>query len=159
MEIERKFLINNYNYKSLAYKSYHILQAYPSIDENCTVRIRLCGNNGFITIKGRSDEKGLCRYEWNKEISESEAKELIGLCSKVIDKTRYLIEYKDVVIEVDEFHGDNDGLVMAEVELPASDYVLVIPQWFGKEVTGDIKYYNSQLLLNPYKNWRLDNDL
>lgn len=81
------------------------------------------------------------------------------MCSKVIDKTRYLIEYKDVVIEVDEFHGDNDGLVMAEVELPASDYVLVIPQWFGKEVTGDIKYYNSQLLLNPYKNWRLDNDL
>ncbi len=153
MEIERKFLIDNDDYKSLACKSYHIIQAYPSTDENCTVRIRLRDDKGFITIKGKSDDKGLSRYEWEKEIREDEAKELIKLCRRVIDKTRYIVEYKDVTIEVDEFHGDNDGLVIAEVEVPAEDYELCVPEWFGKEVTGDIRYYNSQLLQNPYKNW------
>lgn len=156
MEIERKFLINNNDYKSLAYKSHHIIQAYPSTDENCTVRIRLSDDKGFITIKGKSDETGLCRYEWEKEIREDEAKELIKLCSKTIDKTRHIIEYKDIIIEVDEFHGDNAGLVVAEVELPTEDYELNVPEWFGEEVTGDIRYYNSQLLQNPYKNRRQD---
>jgi len=152
-EIERKFLVIG-DVKSLSKKATRITQGYLSSVPERTVRVRIKGEKGFITIKGIGSESGASRYEWEKEISVDEVKELLAICEPgVIDKTRYLIEYQGFTWEVDEFYGDNEGLTVAEVELPSEDTIFEKPAWLGKEVTGDVKYYNSMLMKNPYKKW------
>ncbi len=152
-EIERKFLVAG-EFKSQATKSTRITQGYLSSIPERTVRVRIKGDKGFITIKGIGDASGASRYEWEKEIPVSEVEELLKICEPgVIDKTRYLVPAGRHTYEVDEFYGDNEGLVVAEVELSSLDESFDKPQWLGEEVTGDSRYYNSMLMKNPYKNW------
>lgn len=155
IEIERKFLIVG-DFKADAYAHQRVTQGYMAGNsEGRTVRIRIKGDKGFITIKGASNDSGLSRFEWEKEISVEEADQLLKLCDPgVIDKVRYLIKAGNHTYEVDEFQGENAGLVMAEIELNSENEQFEKPVWLGKEVTGDIRYYNSQLVKNPYKNWK-----
>lgn len=152
-EIERKFLVNG-EFKSKAKKETRITQGYLSSVPERTVRVRIKGDKGFITIKGIGSESGASRYEWEKEIPTEEVKDLLQICEPgVIDKTRYLVEVGNHTYEVDEFYGDNEGLTVAEVELNSEQEAFKKPEWLGEEVTGDVKYYNSMLMKNPYKNW------
>lgn len=154
-EIERKFLVSG-DFKKEAYGSVRITQGYLSSAPQRVVRVRVKGEKGYITIKGAADETGVSRFEWEKEISLQEAQSLLQLAEPgIIDKTRYLIKNTDSkhVWEVDEFHGENDGLVMAEIELSSENEFFDRPNWLGKEVTGDKRYYNSFIAHNPYKNW------
>lgn len=153
-EIERKFLVDG-DFKNEAFKETRITQGYLSSVPERTVRVRVKGDKGFITIKGIGDETGASRYEWEKEIPVDEVKELLKICEPgVIDKTRYLVKHGDHTYEVDEFYGDNEGLVIAEVELESADESFQKPQWLGEEVTGDVRYYNSMLMKTPYKEWK-----
>ena len=152
-EIERKFLVSG-DFKSHSFKSTRIIQGYLSSVPERTVRVRLKGEKGFITIKGIGSASGATRYEWEKEIPVEEIKELLLLCEPgVIDKTRFLVKAGEHTFEVDEFYGENEGLVVAEVELNSEDESFEKPAWLGKEVTGDVKYYNSMLMKNPYTKW------
>ena len=154
LEIERKFLVKNSDFKKKSYNSYLIKQGYISSDEKATVRVRITGETGFITIKGKSNSSGTSRYEWEKEIDLNEAKELFLLCDKgVIEKQRFLVKVGKHVFEVDEFFGDNKGLFLAEVELQSEEQHFEKPEWLGKEVTGNLSYYNSYLSKKPFKNW------
>lgn len=153
-EIERKFLVTG-EYKSQAFAHSRIVQGYICSARGRTVRVRLRDGRGYLTIKGASDVAGMSRYEWEKEISREEAEELMKLCEEgVIDKTRYLVRTGSHVFEVDEFYGDNEGLVMAEVELASEDEPFDRPAFIGREVTGDVRYYNSQLMKHPYREWK-----
>jgi adenylate cyclase len=153
-EIERKFLVVSDQYKTEAYSSTRIIQGYLSTVPERVVRIRIRGNQGFITIKGPADESGVSRFEWEKEIPATDAHDLLGICEPgLIDKTRYKIKSGIHTFEADEFHGENHGLIIAEVELSAEDEAFEKPEWLGKEVTGDPRYYNSSLLKNPFSNW------
>ena len=155
MEIERKFLVRGDDSKRCAHKSYRIRQGYISSGQGRTVRVRIRDNQGFLTIKGPSLDGGLSRYEFEKEITLDEAEHLMQLCEPgTIDKTRYLVKSGKHVFEVDEFYGDNEGLVMAEVELSSADEPFEKPDFIEKEVTGDRRYYNSHLRKNPYKLWK-----
>ncbi len=152
-EIERKFLVRG-EFKSSARKAMRISQGYLSSVPERTVRVRVRDNQGFITVKGKSDIHGVSRFEWEKEISVDDAVALLWLCEPgVIDKTRYLVDYAGHTFEVDEFYGDNEGLVMAEIELSCEDEAFEKPDWLGDEVTGDSRYYNAALTKNPYKYW------
>lgn len=154
-EIERKFLVAG-DYKSEAYASVRITQGYLSRVPERVVRIRIKGDRGFITIKGTTNDTGLSRFEWEKEIPLADAQSLLKLAEPgVIDKTRHLIKNTDGkhIWEVDEFHGDNEDLVMAEIELESESDLFDKPQWLGKEVTGDKRYYNAYLSEKPYKTW------
>ena len=152
-EIERKFLVKG-DYKSNSKKETRITQGYLSSVPERTVRVRIKGDKGFITIKGIGNASGASRYEWEKEIPVSEVKELLELCEPgVIDKTRFLVDSGKHTFEVDEFYGDNEGLTVAEVELSDEHEEFIKPEWLGEEVTGDTKYFNSMLMKNPYKNW------
>lgn len=152
-EIERKFLVRG-EFKSLAYASERIVQGYLSSVPERTVRVRIKGEKGFLTIKGIADEEGVSRYEWEKEIPANEAQELMQLCEPgVIDKVRYLVKCGTHVFEVDEFRGENAGLILAEVELQAAAEDFERPEWLGEEVTGDKRYYNSMLSKCPYTQW------
>lgn len=152
-EIERKFLVTG-EYKSQAYAQSRILQGYISSTGGRTVRVRIRGDKGYLTIKGASDVSGTCRYEWEKEIPLGEAKELMRLCEPgIIDKIRYLVHSGKHTFEVDEFHGENAGLVIAEIELASEDEPFEKPAFIGQEVTGDIRYYNSRLMEHPFKSW------
>jgi len=154
IEIERKFLVKG-DFKSHAVRKIRIIQGYLSSVPERTVRVRLKGDKGFITIKGIAGKSGASRYEWEKEIPINEVKELLELCEPgIIDKTRYIVPEKNgLKFEVDEFYNDNEGLVVAEIEIPEENYAFEKPEWLGEEVTGDPKYYNSMLMKNPYKNW------
>jgi len=157
-EIERKFLVLDDSYKREAFSSSHIRQGYICSERGRTVRIRIRDDRAYITIKGPSLNGGLSRYEFEQEIPLDDAHHLLTLCEPgVIDKTRWLVKSDSHTFEVDEFHGDNDGLVMAEVELRTEDEAYKKPDFIGKEVTGDRRYYNSQLRRNPYKMWAGDN--
>jgi len=153
-EIERKFLVSG-DFKSLIVKKQRITQGYLSSVPERTVRVRIKGDKGFITIKGIGSKSGASRYEWEKEISVEEVNELLELCEPgVIDKTRFIVpESSGLKFEVDEFYGSNEGLTVAEIELPSEEHPFEKPEWLGEEVTGDAKYYNSMLMKNPYKNW------
>lgn len=152
-EIERKFLVNG-DYKSLAYSHSHVMQGYICFVPGRTVRVRISGDKGFLTIKGAVNASGMSRYEWEKELPLNEARELMLLCQKgMIDKTRYLVKSGKHLFEVDEFHGENQGLVVAEVELKAENEPFEKPAFIGEEVTGDNRYYNSHLMLKPYSGW------
>ncbi|HJF72184.1 MAG TPA: CYTH domain-containing protein [Butyricimonas virosa] len=152
-EIERKFLVKG-DFKADSFKATRITQGYLSSVPERTVRVRIKGDKGYITIKGKGNDSGASRYEWEKEIPVDEVKELLNLCEPgVIDKTRYLVKSGEHTFEVDEFYGENEGLVMVEVELKDENENFVKPAWLGEEVTGDVKYYNSMLMKNPYTKW------
>ena len=152
-EIERKFLVSG-DYKAVAQKSQRITQGYLCSVPERTVRVRTKGDEGTITVKGIGGESGVSRYEWEKEIPVREVQELLELCEPgVIDKTRYLVQSGGHTFEVDEFYGDNEGLVVAEVELSDEDEEFARPDWLGEEVTGEVRYYNAMLMKNPYKTW------
>ncbi len=153
-EIERKFLVRD-GFKSGATAAVRITQGYLCSVPERTVRVRVRGDRGYITVKGLGSGSGMSRFEWEKEIPVAEARELLGLCEPgVIDKTRYLVPVGGHTFEVDEFYGDNEGLTVAEVELGAEDEAFERPSWLADEVTGDRRYYNSSLTKNPYKNWK-----
>ena len=153
-EIERKFLVKDDDFKREAYGAIRITQGFLSSVPERVVRVRVKGDKGYITIKGIANDSGLSRYEWEKEIPLDEARELLLLCeSGMIDKTRYLVKAGEFTFEVDEFHGDNEGLIVAEIELPDEDAPFEHPAWLGLEATGDIRYYNVMLAKHPFKEW------
>jgi adenylate cyclase len=152
-EIERKFLVKG-DFKPFAYKSSRVIQGYLCSVPERAVRVRVKGEKGFLTIKGIGNKEGTSRYEWEREIPVSEAEELLKICEPgVIDKTRYLVKQDDHTFEVDEFYGENEGLVVAEIELKSETDVFVMPDWLGKEVTGDVRYYNVMLMKTPFTTW------
>ncbi|WP_298878320.1 CYTH domain-containing protein [uncultured Polaribacter sp.] len=154
IEIERKFLVKNNNYKKESYAKKYIKQGFLNSDKNRVVRIRIADDKAFITIKGVSNLSGTTRFEWEKEIKKGDAEDLLLLCEPtIIEKTRYLIKADNHIFEVDEFYGDNAGLTVAEIELDTENESFEKPHWLGKEVTGDVKYYNSSISKNPFKNW------
>ena len=154
IEIERKFLVISDAFKKEAFTQNRIAQGYLSSLPERTVRVRIKGEKGFLTIKGISNESGLSRFEWEKEIPVEEAKKLLLLCEKgVIDKTRFEVKSGNHVYEVDEFYGENEGLIIAEIELSSENETFEKPSWLGEEVTNDKRYYNSYLSNHPYKNW------
>ena len=154
LEIERKFLVRGDDYKRQSYSSSRIRQGYICSGHGRTVRVRLRDDRGYLTIKGPSDAAGLSRYEFEKEITLDEAEHLMVLCEPgSIDKTRYLVKSGSHTFEVDEFYGDNEGLVMAEVELGSEDEPFEKPDFIGKEVTGDRRYYNAHLVKHPFCTW------
>lgn len=159
LEIERKFLVKKAGrpYEEQAYASSRITQGYICSERGRTVRVRIRDNRGYLTIKGPSDETGTTRYEFEKEITLDEAQHLIKLCEPgLIDKTRYLVKSGNHTFEVDEFYGENDGLVIAEVELQSEDEPFTKPDFIAEEVTGDRRFYNSSLRARPFSLWRDD---
>jgi len=149
-EIERKFLVKG-EFKSKAYSQSHIVQGYISSAHGRTVRVRIRDEKGYLTIKGASNATGTSRYEWEKELPLDEARELMKLCEPgIIDKTRYLVKSGKHTFEVDEFYGENEGLILAEVELTSEEELFEKPQFIGEEVTGDVRYYNSNLMKQPF---------
>lgn len=156
LEIERKFLVQG-EYKHLAYHQSRIRQGYISSGNGRTVRVRIRGEKGYLTIKGPSNHVGLSRYEFEKEIELADAEDLMRICEPgIIDKTRYLIKCGNHVFEVDEFYGENEGLVLAEVELSDENEAFERPEFLGREVTGDRRFYNSHMRKNPYMLWKND---
>ena len=154
IEIERKFLVASDEYKVRSYKSTRITQGFLSTDPERTVRVRIKGNQGFLTIKGKSNTSGISRFEWEKEIDLEEAEGLLKLCQKgIIDKVRYEVKSNAHIYEIDEFFGSNEGLVIAEIELNSENEAFEKPNWLGVEVTGENKYYNSQLSTMPFCKW------
>lgn len=153
-EIERKYLVKSEDFKALASRSVRIIQGYLSSVPERTVRVRIKGDKGFLTIKGIGNESGASRYEWENEIPVPEAEELLKICEPgVIDKTRYLVDYANHIFEVDEFYQSNQGLIVAEVELTDETETVSKPDWLGQEVTGDARYYNSMLMKQPFTTW------
>ena len=154
IEIEKKFLVKSEDFKKDVVKSTRITQGYLSSHPERTVRVRIKGDKGFITIKGKGSPSGASRYEWEKEIPVSEVVELLTICEDgIIDKIRYEVKSENHIFEVDEFYGENQGLVVAEVELSSENEYFFKPEWLGEEVTGIAKYYNAMLLKNPYIKW------
>lgn len=154
IEIERKFLVISDEYKTEAKSKKRIVQGFLNTNPERTVRIRIGGDKGFITIKGKGNESGLSRFEWEKEISVVDAEALLKLAELgSIDKIRYEVEIGNHTYEIDEFYGDNEGLVVAEIELTSEDEHFQKPDWLGEEVSGVTKYYNSQLSQHPFRSW------
>lgn len=154
IEIERKFLVTSNTFKTDAFSQNKIAQGYLSSVPERTVRVRIKGGKGFVTVKGISSDSGMSRFEWEKEIATDEAENLLKLCEKgIIDKTRFNIKVGNHTFEVDEFHGENEGLIIAEIELNSENEVFERPNWLGEEVTNDKRYYNSYLSNHPFKNW------
>lgn len=153
-EIERKFLVLG-DFKKHAIKSHKIAQGYLSAVPERTVRVRMRKHQGFITIKGISNASGTTRFEWEKEISVNEAENLLLLCEPtIIEKIRHIVPSNDnLYFEVDEFFGENKGLLIAEIELPHENTIFTKPSWLGEEVTGQLKYYNAMLAKKPFSEW------
>jgi len=155
IETERKFLVRNDSYKQEAFTQKRIAQGYLSSVPDRTVRVRTKGDQGFLTIKGKSSESGMSRMEWEKEISVADAEQLLAICEKgAIDKIRHEVKVGNHTYEVDEFFGDNAGLTVAEIELADENEEFVKPEWLGEEVTGTERYYNAYLSRNPYNTWQ-----
>ena len=153
-EIERKFLVKG-EFKHLAMSSNYIVQGYLYADENKSVRVRLRGDKGYITIKSSIENFNVTRHEWEYEIPAPQVNEMLRICgSGIIEKTRYIVNHKNLVVEVDEFYGDNEGLVLAEIELAYENQQFEKPDFLGDEVTEDPRYLNSELAIHPYKEWR-----
>ena len=152
-EIERKFLVKG-DFKPFVSKETRIVQGYLSSVPERTVRVRIKGDKGFLTVKGIGNDSGASRYEWEKEVPLSETEELLKLCEPgVIDKVRFLVKAGVHIYEVDQFHGENEGLTVAEIELSSETESFEKPSWLGEEVTGDKKYYNSMLMKHPFTRW------
>ncbi len=153
-EIERKFLVLSDDYKKQATAQFAIAQGYLNTHPDRTVRVRIKGNKAFLTIKGIGNQSGTTRFEWEKEIEVNEARELLALCEEgMIDKIRYEVPLDEFTYEVDEFKGDNEGLVIAEIELSDEHQKFPKPEWLGQEVTGKNEYYNAYLNKKPFKKW------
>ncbi|PQB06057.1 CYTH domain-containing protein [Aureitalea marina] len=153
IEIERKFLVSSLNFKNEAVSRTFIAQGFLTTEPERTVRVRVKGEQGYLTVKGISNVSGTSRREWEFEIPKTEAMDLLGLCPSVLEKNRFEVPVGSHLYEVDEFLGANAGLVLAEIELESEEEVFQRPNWLGKEVTGDVRYYNSQLSLSPYSEW------
>jgi len=154
VEIERKFLVSG-DFKTFATSFSHIRQGYINNSGGRTVRVRTRDDKAYLTIKGPSLDGGLSRYEWEIEIPFSDALDLLKLAiNPIIDKTRFIVPFSGHTFEVDEFYGDNEGLTIAEVELCSTDEGFDKPQWLGEEVTGDHRYYNAQLSVHPFSEWK-----
>lgn len=154
IEIERKFLVTSNSYKEESFNVTRIIQGFLNRDPERTVRVRIRNNKGVLAVKGLSSNNGLSRFEWEKNISKKDAKALLEFCEKgIIDKLRYEVKCGDHTFEVDEFFGDNEGLIIAEIELSSEDEQFNRPSWLGEEVTGQTQYYNSQLSKQPFKTW------
>ena len=154
IEIERKFLVLNHDFIGLAVANNRIVQGYLNANPERTVRVRIKGNKGFLTIKGKGNDSGTTRLEWETEIPLHEAEKLLPICENgVIDKIRYEIPSGKHLFEVDVFAGENSGLIVAEIELTDENEFFEKPYWLGKEVTGESKYYNASLSNNPFGNW------
>jgi adenylate cyclase len=153
-EIERKFLVAGDGWRAMADAGTLWQQGYLLAQAGCTVRVRASAQRGFLTIKGPS--KGCARAEYEYEIPIADAEEMLALlCTgHIIEKTRYLIPWGELQWEVDVFHGVNEGLVVAEIELESADQSFTLPDWIGQEVTGDPRYYNAALAQEPYDQWR-----
>lgn len=161
-EIERKYLVAG-EFISLATSYTDIRQGYLSVTAECTIRIRRRNDRAFLTIKGRPAPGEIGRMEWEREISLEDFDTLFPLCvSGIIEKTRYIVPLNPsepsepsvpLLVEVDVFHGENEGLVLAEIELPSEDYRVTLPDFLGREVTADHRYYNSYLSAHPYRQW------
>jgi CYTH domain-containing protein len=151
LEIERKFLVNENDWRNGQGTMYR--QGYLNSDENRNVRVRVINDRGYLTVKGIS--QGATRVEYEYEIPKAEAEAMLdNLCEKpLIIKKRYKIEFKGFVWEVDEFLGENQGLIIAELELESENQVFIKPEWIGKEVTGEPKYFNSNLIHRPFSKW------
>lgn len=154
IETERKFLVRDDSYKKMETECHRLTQGYICREKGRTVRVRLWDDRAYLTIKGAGSASGMSRYEWEKEISAEDAADLFRLCREgFIDKTRHIVPYGGKIFEVDEFHGENSGLTVAEIELGSEDETFSRPPWLGKEVTGDRRYYNSMLVISPYSDW------
>lgn len=152
-EIERKYLVANEAWRSEIIRSMRIAQGYLC-SRRVTARIRLCDDKGIFTIKGKSRDGGISRFEWEREIPFGVAERLLARCEGVVDKVRHIVEYKGHTFEIDEFKGDNDGLIIAEVELSSRNEEVALPAWCGDEVTGERCFYNSFLSKHPFRTWR-----
>lgn len=154
LEIERKFLVTSNDYKNGYSSKKRMAQGFLNTHPERTVRIRISDSEALLTIKGESNISGTTRFEWETEIPLQEAKNLINLCEpSIIEKIRYNVPVGNHIYEIDEFLGENKGLVIAELELQHEDELFKRPPWLGREVTGEIKYYNSQLAKNPFTTW------
>ena len=151
IEIERKFLVKDDSWKSQASKGQNCKQGYLVGDAKKTVRVRVMGHQGFLTVKGAT--QGFSRLEFEYEIDEPDAAYMLMLCENIVEKTRYLIEHEGMTWELDVFEGSNEGLVMAEIELKSEEQSFDLPVWAGAEVTGDIRYYNASLANHPFTCW------
>lgn len=154
LEIERKFLVKNDSFKSESFRCSSIKQGFLNSNKNRVVRIRIIDDQGFLTIKGKSNRDGTSRKEWEFEIEKEEATELLSLCEPtIIEKKRYFVKQGSLTFEVDVFEDQNNGLIIAEIELEDENQAFTNLSWLGKEVTGDVKYYNSYLSQHPYNTW------
>lgn len=154
-ETERKFLVSNHRFADEATHKTTIAQGYLNTHPERTVRIRIRGDDAFLTVKGKTNESGLSRFEWEKPIGVEEAKKLLGLCEPgVIQKTRYMVPAGRHHYEVDVFEGENRGLIVAEIELSSEAESFEKPVWLGPEVTGESRYYNANLIKNPFGSWQ-----
>lgn len=154
VEIERKFLVRSLTFIEEAHTKSEISQGYLNSNPERTVRIRIKNKQAFITIKGKSNISGTSRFEWERAIDYTEGKQLLCLCEDfVISKTRYLVQKQNHIFEVDIFHGDNEGLIIAEIELTSEDEIFEKPEWLGEEITGKTQYYNAYISRLPYKKW------
>ncbi len=154
IEIERKFLVTSSSFIKESFSNHEISQGYLNTNPERTVRVRIKGTKGYLTIKGVGNETGISRFEWEKEINVDEAKLLLNLCEKgIISKIRYNILIGDHTFEVDVFYGENQGLIIAEIELESENEFFEKPIWLGKEVTNDERYYNAYLSQKPFLSW------
>jgi len=157
LEIERKFLVKNNAFKDESFAKKRITQGYLNSDPARSVRVRIAGEQGFLTIKGLSESGGTTRFEWEKEIDLQEAEALLSLCQPgSINKVRYLVKAGEKTYEIDEFFDQNEGLIVAEIELNEADENFEKPNWLGQEVTGEKRYYNSQLGIRPFLKWTFE---
>ena len=153
LEIERKFLLKNSDWEQFIDREIFLRQGYLNSDMERTVRVRITDQKAFLTIKGKTENT--TRQEFEYEIPIQDAESLIKLCeSPLIEKTRFIVNYQNRVWEIDKFEGDNEGLVIAEIELTREDEEVTLPSWIGKEVSQDERFYNSSLIKNPFKNWK-----
>lgn len=158
IEIERKFLVNSTTFIKKAYQKTTLRQGYLSKDPKRTVRVRIFDQKGLLTIKGKSSESGMSRFEWEKEIDRADADQLLDLALPgIIEKDRYLVNENNHCFEVDVFHGNHKGLILAEIELENENEKILLPDWIGKEVTGEKQYYNSFLSSTKEKKSLNDN--
>ncbi len=151
-EIERKYLLQDESWRGSVCRSMRIAQGYLC-SRRVTARVRICDDKGILTFKSKSHDGGLSRFEWEREIPQGVAESLLARCSGVIDKVRHIVEFAGHIFEIDEFNGDNEGLIVAEVELSSADEKVELPSWIGDEVTGERCFYNSFLIKHPFKSW------
>lgn len=152
-EIERKYLTIDESWREEVSRSMRIAQGYLC-SRRVTARVRVCDNRGILTFKSKSRDGGLSRFEWERTIPLGVAERLLARCSGVVDKVRHIVEYEGHSFEIDEFRGENEGLVVAEVELSDCNEKVALPPWIGDEVTGIRCFYNSFLVKMPFKRWK-----